>query len=209
MEEQFLGWRFWEFKRTTTFSLITILWTNWIDQWWCKKIVLQWWLVNWDLKMRSKKKGSRSKWAFLFYHLQACKLCVFSQYPNYHTLFSYWIWEKTNRKFLSGKTLLSVSRFFCIIYSTGFWMEEDLVKSKMTQELEKCEKFKICVPTRILIAEVEAGKDARLWCRTPNMRTAQLKVSLNEIDGWVILTKGEPSGRPYRSLRRLNWFLIS
>ena len=23
-------------------------------------------------------------------------------------------------------------------------MEEDLVKSKMTQELEKCEKFKIC-----------------------------------------------------------------
>ena len=72
IEEQFSGcWRFWEFKRTTTFSLITIycgrtelindvrksfsnddLWTE-IWRWWS---FLQAWA----------KKGSRSKWAFLF-----------------------------------------------------------------------------------------------------------------------------------------------
>ena len=90
IEEQFSGcWRFWEFKRTTTFSLITIycgrtelindvrksfsnddLWTE-IWRWW--SFLLQ------------AKKGSRSKWAFLFYH--AC-ITLFKKYSKFD--FNFW-----------------------------------------------------------------------------------------------------------------------
>ena len=94
IEEQFSGcWRFWEFKRTTTFSLITIycgrtelindvrksfsnddLWTE-IWRWWS---FLQAWA----------KKGSRSKWAFLFYH--AC-ITLFKNYSKCRIwIFQFW-----------------------------------------------------------------------------------------------------------------------
>ena len=70
IEEQFSGcWRFWEFKRTTTFSLITIYcgrtelindvrksFSN--DDLWTE--IWRWW------SFLQAKKGSRSKWAFLF-----------------------------------------------------------------------------------------------------------------------------------------------
>ena len=78
IEEQFSGcWRFWEFKRTTTFSLITIYcgrtelindvrksFSN--DDLWTE--IWRWW------SFLQAKKGSHSKWAFLFYHPHCLKI---------------------------------------------------------------------------------------------------------------------------------------
>ena len=92
-----------------------------------------------------KKEVVQSGPSFFIISKPVNYVCVFSQYPNYHTLFSYWIWEKTNRKFLSGKTLLSVSRFFCIIYSTGFWME-DLVNSEWLRNSKNVKNSRYAYP---------------------------------------------------------------
>ena len=108
IEEQFSGcWRFWEFKRTTTFSLITIycgrtelindvrksfsnddLWTE-IWRWWS---FLQAWA----------KKGSRSKWAFLF---------LSSNSRPYHI-----VWKLLKISYLNFSTL-AFSTNFCPIKS--------------------------------------------------------------------------------------------
>ena len=89
---------------------------------------------------------------------------------------------------------LSVSRFFCITIQYGILNGKDLVKSKMTQELEKCEKFKICANLHqkdlncgILSLERDYDEGLQIW-----QLLNWLVIYLNEIDGWVILTSGHP-----------------